>query len=297
MLSYDKCSLCPRECNINRSKQLGYCKCTDKVKIARAALHFWEEPCISGKKGSGAVFFSGCNLRCCFCQNKEISNDGFGKEISATRLSEIFLELQDKGANNINLVTPAQFVPSIITALDKVKHKLNIPIVYNCGGYEKIETIKELKNYVEIFLPDLKYFSNDLSIKYSSAENYFETATKAIVQMISQVGSPNIAPDGLMKSGVIIRHLVLPEHRKDSIKILEWLSQNFNKNNFLISLMSQYTPPHTFCSYSNLNRRITSYEYNSVLNKLNELGFKNGFTQQRSSAKEEYTPDFNLEGV
>lgn len=297
MLSYNCCELCPRNCRVDRTKELGFCRCSDKVKIARAALHFWEEPCISGKSGSGAVFFSGCTLKCCYCQNLKISRGCFGKEVSGKRLAEIFLELQDKGANNINLVTPTQYLPTILPALDSVKGKLKIPIVYNCGGFEKAETIKMLNGYVDIYLPDIKYFSSENSFKYSSAKNYFETAVKAVNEMITQTGKPQFKENSLMKKGVIIRHLVIPGLRKDSIDILNYLAKNFEKGSFLISIMSQYTPPEENQKFSNLNRRITSFEYNSVIEEALKLGLSSGFMQEKSSAKEEYTPPFDLEGV
>lgn len=288
------CNLCPRKCNVDRSVRAGFCGATDKLKIARAALHFWEEPCISGTSGSGTVFFSGCQLKCCFCQNYNISAQNFGKEISVKRLSEIFLELQDKGANNINLVTPTQYIPWIIMALDKVKHKLSIPVVFNSGGYENIETIKLLKDYVDVFLPDLKYYSPEISLKYSSAKDYFEVATKAITQMFNQTGPLKFDGD-LLKKGVIIRHMVLPSHRKDSEMVLNWIAENFNTDEILVSVMSQYTPCYNSVNFKEINRRISTYEYNCVMQTVNKLGLK-GFMQEKSSAKEEYTPPFDLEG-
>lgn len=218
MLLANPCNLCPRKCGVDRAAKPGFCGCGVRVRVARAALHYWEEPCISGKSGSGAVFFSGCTLRCCYCQNYKISTGRFGKEISVGRLAEIFLELQEKGANNINLVTATQYLPQVLDALDIAKPKLHIPIVYNCGGYERIETIRALKGYVDIFLPDFKYFSSELSRKYSRAEDYFDITSAAIKEMIAQTGKIHIADNGIMKKGVIIRHLVLPGARKDSFK-------------------------------------------------------------------------------
>jgi putative pyruvate formate lyase activating enzyme len=297
MLYNNPCNLCPRECGVDRLANLGFCECDSQIKVARAALHFWEEPCISGSKGSGTVFFSGCTLRCCYCQNFRISSEGFGKEISAQRLAEIFLELQEKGAHNINLVTPTQYLVQVLYALDIVKSKLHIPVVYNCGGYELLETIRALKGYVDIFLPDLKYFSSELSLKYSKADDYFEVASAAIKEMISQIDTLDFDNNGIMQKGVIIRHLVIPGARKDSFKILNWISENLPKDKYLLSLMSQYTPAYKSSEYKELNRRITTFEYKSVVEEAIRLGLSNGFMQERSSAKEEYTPPFDLEGV
>lgn len=297
MLEYSSCTLCPRECGSDRRIGFGFCRCGDKIKVARAALHYWEEPCISGKKGSGTVFFSGCTLRCIYCQNYRISSGCFGKEISEERLSEIFLELQDKGAHNINLVTPTQFLPGILKALDAVKGKLRIPVVYNCGGYEKAETVRLLKGYVDIFLPDLKYFDSELSRKYSSAADYFSVASAAIAEMIAQTGEPVFDKDGILQKGVIIRHMVLPGCRRDSIHILRWIKENLPEGKYLLSLMSQYTPAFEGLRHKELSRRVTSFEYDFVTKEAVRLGLTAGFMQERSSAKEEYTPPFDLEGV
>lgn len=297
MLSMNPCNLCPRKCGVDRSRQTGFCGCNDKIKAARAALHFWEEPCISGKNGSGTVFFSGCTLKCRFCQNKKISTHGFGKEISVDRLADIFLELQSKGANNINLVTADQYLPLVLKALDKAKPKLEIPVVYNCSGYETVEAVRALDGYADIFLPDLKYYSGELAWNYSRAKNYFEVVSAAIKQMILQTGAPVFADNGIMWRGVIIRHMVIPGARKDSFKILEWISENLPKGQYLLSLMSQYTPVGLDREYKQLNRRITSFEYNSVVEKAVSLGLLDGFMQEKSSAKEEYTPPFELEGI
>lgn len=291
------CHLCPRNCNVDRSNVTGFCKSGDKIKAARAALHHWEEPCISGTKGSGTVFFSGCTLQCCFCQNYAISSQGIGKEITPKRLGEIFLSLQDQGAHNINLVTATQFLPWILPALDQVKDNLKIPVVYNCGGYETCETIDMLKNYIDIYLPDLKYYDSSLSAKYSKASDYFSVASKAIAHMIAQTGKPVFDKQGILQKGVIIRHMVLPGCRKDSIQLLHWIKDNLPKDHYLVSLLSQYTPFYKSAEYPEINRRITSYEYNSVLNEAVSLGLVNGFMQEKSSAKEEYTPPFDLEGI
>lgn len=294
---YENCSLCPRNCHIDRTSSFGFCQSSSQIKAARAALHHWEEPCISGTRGSGAVFFSGCTLRCCFCQNYSISSETYGKEISEQKLAQIFFELQNQGAHNINLVTATQYLPSILNALDRIKDKLNIPVVYNSSGYEKPETIRLLKDYVDIYLPDLKYFSSKLSQKYSKAEDYFKVASNAVRLMIEQTGKPVFDSDGILQKGVIIRHLVLPNCRKDSITLLHWIKETLPDKSYLISLLSQYTPFYKSHEYPELNRRITTYEYESVLKEAISLGLVEGFIQEKSSAKEEYTPPFNLEGL
>lgn len=294
---YENCSLCPRNCHIDRTSSFGFCQSSSQIKAARAALHHWEEPCISGTRGSGAIFFSGCTLRCCFCQNYRISSETYGKEISEQKLAQIFFELQNQGAHNINLVTATQYLPSILNALDRIKDKLNIPVVYNSSGYEKPETIRLLKDYVDIYLPDLKYFSSKLSQKYSKAEDYFKVASNAVRLMIEQTGKPVFDSDGILQKGVIIRHLVLPNCRKDSITLLHWIKETLPDKSYLISLLSQYTPFYKSHEYPELNRRITTYEYESVLKEAISLGLVDGFMQEKSSAKEEYTPPFNLEGL
>lgn len=301
------CGLCPRRCGIDRQVQSGYCKSGPGILAARAALHHWEEPCISGKTGSGTVFFSGCTLRCCFCQNYHISQKPFGRQLSSQQLAQVFLRLQDQGAHNINLVTATQYLPWILPALDIAKPRLTIPVVYNCGGYERLETVKALKDYVDIWLPDLKYHSPRLSERYSGAPDYFETASQAIAQMIAQTGAPvfheyrekntQSKAVSIMDKGVIIRHLLLPGQREDSIRLLHWIAENLPANHFLISLMSQYTPYQKNPDYPELNRRITSYEYQKVVDTALELGLEQGFMQEKSSAKEEYTPPFDLEGL
>lgn len=265
-------------------------------RVAKAYLHMWEEPCISGTRGSGTVFFSGCSLKCCFCQNYKISAENFGKEISVSRLADIFLELQDKGAHNINLVSAAHYVPQIIEALDICGKRLEIPVAYNSGGYELTETIEMLGKYVSIFMPDLKYYNSSISEKYSDAPDYFEYASKAIGKMIEIAGKPVFDENGIMKSGVIIRHMVLPSHRRDSEEILRRFAEMYPPKSFLLSLMSQYTPFYKSCEHKEINRRISTYEYERVADIAAELGFE-GYMQERSSAKEEYTPDFDLSGV
>lgn len=297
MNTMNKCTLCPRKCNTDRSQAKGFCGAGKNVIVARASLHKWEEPCISYKNGAGTVFFSGCNLHCCFCQNNTISNKLYGKEISERELADIFLSLQDKGADNIDLVTPSHFALNIIKALDMVKHKLTIPVVYNCGGYESTETIERLRGYIDIYLPDIKYFSSDISERYSKAPDYFKTATEAVLLMIKQVGKLKYNDEGGLVKGTIIRHLVLPSHRHDSMKIMDWISDNTSADDVIVSIMNQYTP-FEFISddFPELKRRVTKMEYNSVVDHAVELGI-NGFTQQKSSASQKYIPDFDLTGI
>ena len=292
-----KCTLCPRNCGADRSNSTGICGAGSSVIVARASLHKWEEPCISYKNGAGTVFFSGCNLHCCFCQNNKISNKLFGKEITDKQLADIFLRLQEDGADNIDLVTPTHFVPNIINALDMVKHKLDIPVVFNCGGYELKETIDMLEGYIDVYLPDMKYFSSDISSKYSNAPDYFDYASEAILAMIKQVGKLTFNSEGGLMKGTVIRHMVLPSHRHDSIKLIEWIADNTSRDDVLVSIMNQFTP-FDFISeeFSELKRKVTKMEYNSVINRAAELGLK-GFTQERSSASEDYVPDFDLSGI
>ncbi len=297
---YRSCVLCPRCCHVDRTRSVGFCRSSNQMKVARAALHHWEEPCISGTRGSGTVFFSGCTLGCCFCQNFPISHEGFGKEVSGRELAEIFLRLQEQGAHNLNLVTATQYLPSVVEALDLVKDHLSIPVVYNCGGYERIEVIYFLKDYIDIWLPDLKYQASHISSRYSQASDYFQYASKAILQMIRQTGAPVLDDQGIMKSGVIIRHMVLPGHKEDSIRLLQWIKEALPPEEYYISLLSQYTPFYQAKKggdFPEISRRVTTYEYEKVLNTAIQLGLTNGFMQEKSSAKEEYTPPFDLEGV
>jgi len=289
------CTLCPRACAVDRSQTAGYCRQSDTLRVARAALHHWEEPPISGKRGSGTVFFSGCTLGCVFCQNKEISRGGMGREITPDRLAQIFLELREAGAHNINLVTPTHFWHQIRIALEKVKPELGIPVVCNCGGYEKVETLRSLEGLVDIWLPDCKYVDPSLSARYSAAPDYFEYAAPAIREMHRQ--QPQLVYDsqGMLQRGLIVRHLVLPGAWRDSIAVLDFLAR-FPKGSLLVSLMAQYTPVPGLESCPELDRRITTFEYNKVLSHLRQLELP-GFCQDRRAAKEEYTPPFDLTGV
>lgn len=287
------CTLCPRKCGTDRlSGKISFCGSDNRIKIARSALHFWEEPCISGKNGSGTVFFSGCNMKCIFCQNHIISTGGKGREVSVRELSDEFLRLQDMGAHNINLVTPTHYVPHIISALDIAKERgLTLPVAYNCGGYENVETIKLLRGYVDIYMPDIKYFSDKYALEYSKAPDYFRYAAEALEEMVSQVGTPIFDNDGIMKKGVIVRHLMLPGLLFDTKKIMDYLARQYG-NNIYISLMSQYTPMPAVASHKNLSRRLTKAHYESMVDYIELLGLENVFVQDIASATESFIPEF-----
>ena len=289
----EKCEVCPHKCKINRkNNKIGRCKASDKVKIALYSTHDFEKPCISGKKGSGTVFFSNCNLNCVYCQNYEISQQGKGKEISIEELANIFLEQQNKNVENINLVTPTSYVPQIIEAIKIAKERgLKIPIVYNTNGYEKIETLKALQGYIDVYLPDLKYYSNKLSIKYSKVNNYFSVATEAIKEMYRQVGTPKFNEDGIMQRGIIIRHLVLPNHIQNSKNILKWIKENMPQDVY-VSIMAQYFPTYKAKEDELLNRKLTKKEYKEIEKFLYTLDLKNGYIQELGEHEEEYVPDF-----
>lgn len=290
------CNICPRNCNIDRCKTTGFCKSSDKIKISKVMLHFFEEPIISGEDfekqktgGSGAIFFSNCSLKCCYCQNYEISSNGSGKEVSIETLANLFRQLESAGANNINLVTPTHYSSQIIEALNIYRPK--IPIVWNTSGYEKAEIIESLKDYVDIYLTDLKYFSSELSLKFSKSHDYFENASKAILQM--RKNQPvDIIENGLMKKGIIIRHMVLPNQTEDSQNVIDWINQNLGNKTY-ISLMSQYVPMANAKEFVELNRKIKPLEYKILVNKLKKLGFINTFTQELESAQTCFTPDFS----
>ena len=290
-----ECKLCPFECKVNRLEgKKGRCNCDDKLLIALSSLHYYEEPCISGQNGSGTVFFTNCNLKCKYCQNYEISQLQKGKEITIHKLAEIFLKQQQRGANNINLVTPTSYVYQIIEALDIAKKKgLTIPIVYNTNGYEKKETIALVKGYVDVYLPDLKYYNNELAKKYSGVENYFETATEAIKEMYDQVGSPVFDEKGIIKKGVIIRHLVLPNHILNTKNILKWVKENMPSDTY-ISVMAQYFPAYKAKDDELINRKLTKKEYKQVEQYLYSLNLENGYMQELGEHEEEYVPDFDL---
>jgi putative pyruvate formate lyase activating enzyme len=295
-----KCNLCPRKCNVDRTdNKRGFCGETDTVRVARASLHMWEEPCISGKEGSGTVFFTGCNLKCVFCQNKTIAIGGnvikkdIGRELNIEQLSSLFLLLQSKNANNINLVTPSHFVPQIAEALKMAKSDgLNIPIVYNTSSYELPEALKLLEGLVDIYLPDLKYFDSDLSARYSHAPDYFNYASVAIEEMVHQVGTPIFDSNtGLMKKGVIIRHMIMPGHTLDSKRLIRYIYEKYGDSVY-ISIMNQYTPPTDLEGYDEIKRKVTKREYEKVIDYALSLGIENAFIQEGGTASESFIPDF-----
>lgn len=290
------CTLCPRNCHADRTKSQGFCHAGNDVEVALVSLHQWEEPCLSGTKGAGTVFFSHCSMQCIFCQNYEISTKGRGFKISVKRLAEIFLEQQKRNAHCLELVTATHYVPQIIEALDTAKKNgLNIPIVYNSSGYEKIETLEALRNYIDVFLPDFKYFSGEIAKKYSNAADYPEVAQKAIAKMYELVGKP-VFKDNLMQKGVIIRHLILPWHYKESLKIVKYIWETYHDNVYL-SLMNQYTPMYKALTHPELKRRLTTFEYDKVVNFADSLGFTNCYIQQGKTATKDFVPKFNGENV
>lgn len=295
-MEIEKCNICPRKCNALRRENDGdgVCKTGTLPKLARASAHFWEEPCISGTKGSGTVFFSGCNLKCVFCQNYEISTGGFGKTVSVERLKEIYSELIASGVHNINLVTPTHFAPQVLKSLDE---PLPVPVVYNSSGYESIETLKKFDGKVNIYMPDFKYADSEIAKKYSSAENYPEIAKKAISEMYRQVGKCEFDKDGMLIKGVLIRHLMLPNNLENTLDVIDWVSENFKSDEILFSLMRQYTPPKGGCKYKELENRVTDEEYKRAENYMYLCGIENGFVQESDSAQSEYTPYFNAEGI
>lgn len=288
----NNCLQCPRQCAVDRESTLGYCLAPWHFSVSRASLHMWEEPSVSGTRGSGTIFFSGCNLRCVYCQNRDISHAAVGKLLDGDGLAALFFKLRDAGAHNVNLVTPTPYAFQLADVLERVKPQLGIPIVYNCGGYESVETLKRLDGLVDVYLPDLKYFDTDLAARYSDAPDYFPTALSALREMLRQAGKPQLDGDGIIQRGVIVRHLVLPSHRSDSIALLDRLATEFGTSAFLLSLMSQYTPDFAQNTpYPALHRRVTSFEYNSVLSHAQALGF-DGYFQSRTAATSDYTPDF-----
>ena len=291
----EKCEICPHKCGINRNNnQIGRCKSKDTVKIALYSTHDFEEPCISGKRGSGTVFFSNCNMNCVFCQNYEISQLGKGREITIEDLAEIFLKQQEKDVENINLVTPTSYAYQIIEAIKIARNNgLRLPIVYNTNGYENIETIRALEGFVDIYLPDLKYEDNKLAMEYSKVNNYFEIATDAIKEMIKQVGVPKFDENGLMKKGVLIRHLVLPNYIENSKKVLLWIKQNL-PNDIYVSIMAQYFPTYKAKEDEKINRKLTFEEWNKIEDFVQEIGIENGFIQELGEHEEEYVPKWDF---
>ena len=294
-MDYTACRLCPRACGVDRTRgQRGFCGMGDQIVAARAALHFWEEPPISGEKGSGAVFFSGCSLGCDFCQNTQISHGKFGAALTTARLREIFEDLIAQGAHNVNLVTATHFLPSILPALEP---KLPVPVVYNCGGYESVETLRELEGKVDIYLPDLKYAEADLAERLSHDPDYFPVARAAIDEMVRQVGPCRFGPDGMLQRGVVIRHLILPGQVQNSLKVLDYIADHFPRGTVLLSLMAQYVPSGKVQNAPPFDRPISEEEYRAVVDWLYMLGLEDGFLQERAAATDAYLPDFSLEGI
>ena len=292
MLTYQNCTLCPRKCGVDRTKGVrGFCQMPDRLLAAKAMLHYGEEPVIGGKDGTGAVFFSGCTLRCTFCQNAEISETGFGRVISPEKLREIFEALIEQGAKSIDLVTPTHFLPSILPALTP---KLPVPVVYNCGGYERVETLRALEGLIDVYLPDFKYSDNALAAKLSKAPDYFEVAAAAVREMYRQTGRP-VIENGLLQRGVLIRHLVLPGYLDNTLGVIDWVSENFSSKDVLFSLMSQYVPMGT--QKPPLDRCLTQEEYDGAVSWLEFCGIEKGFVQELNSATTELLPNFNLEGI
>ncbi len=292
---FESCKLCGFKCGVDRNKVDGVCKCKTLPKIALVSKHMWEEPCISGTKGSGTIFFSGCNFSCVFCQNYRISQENFGKEISVERLAEIMIEQQNRGVHNINLVSPTPYVPLIIEAIKIAREKgLSIPIVYNTNGFDTVETIKMLDGYIDVYLPDFKYFDDEVSKKYSKVSNYFKTCTEAILEMQKQVGTPSFDENGIIKKGLIIRHLIMPGNVLQTKKILNWIKENLPKDTY-ISIMAQYFPTYKAKEIEEINRKISKKEYDIVVDLIRD--FENGYIQELGEHEEEYVPDFNLSGV
>lgn len=292
----NECNLCPRKCNTFRGNSIndnnkGICKMGKLPVVARADLHYWEEPCISGEKGSGTIFFTGCNLKCVFCQNFKISSENYGKEISIEELEKLYQKLIDRGACNINLVNPTHFIKSIAKSLEK---PLPVPVVYNSSGYESINSLKLMQNKVDIYLPDLKYSDNSIALKYSKVKDYFEVATEAIFEMYRQVGKYEFDKNGMLKKGVIIRHLILPNNIENTFKVIDWIKENFSEGTVLFSLMSQYTPYGNADKYPEINRKLTKKEYHRVEQYLFDSGLEEGYIQEPISAGDCYIPEFDI---
>ena len=296
MQKREKCNLCPRNCNINRDKYIGLCGVKNDLLVARIAPHYFEEPVISGSNGSGTIFFSGCNLKCVFCQNIKISKENYGKTITVEKLANKMIELQEKGVNNINLVTPTHYIEKIKDAIILAKEKgLTIPIVYNTSGYEKVESLKLLEGLIDIYLPDFKYYSDILAMKYSKAPHYSDIIKDALKEMYRQVGKPKIT-NGIMKKGIIVRHLILPEEINDSKKIINYLYKTY-KDNIYISIMNQYTPLEQVKNIKELNHRVKNKDYDNLINYAYDLGIRKCFIQVGETAKESFIPEFDLTGI
>ena len=295
LTNLERCNICPHKCQVNRIKgQIGKCKSGNKVKIALYSIHNFEEPCISGKNGSGTIFFSNCNLNCVFCQNYEISQLGQGKEFEINELADIMIKEQEKGVENINLVTPTSYIIQIAESIKIAKGKgLKIPIVYNTNSYENIESLKLLDGLVDIYLPDLKYYYNKLGKRYSNVENYFEIATNAILEMYRQVGNVQIDSNGILQKGVVIRHLVLPNHIENSKKVLKWIKENLD-NKVFVSIMAQYFPTYKAKNIEKINRKLTKKEYQEIMEYVDSIGLDNGYVQELGEHEEKYVPKWNI---
>ena len=293
----EKCNLCPHKCNVNRNKTQGFCKCADNIKIALVSVHDFEEPCISGDKGSGTIFFTGCNLKCVYCQNYEISDNMKGKEVTVERLADIMLEQQERGVENINLVTPTMYIDKIIEAIKIAKNKgLILPIVYNSGGYEKVETLEKIDSYIDIYLPDFKYSSNELGKRYSNVNNYTDIAKKALKFMKEKKSKNVYDNNGILKKGLIIRHMILPNNIENTKNVITWIKQNLGEET-CISIMAQYFPTHKSKLFAEINRKIAQEELDEVEEFLIEQNMVNGFIQELGEHEEEYVPEFNLDNV
>lgn len=294
----DDCTICPRTCHVNRlAGQTGYCRTGAGIFLARAALHMWEEPCISGERGSGTVFFSGCSLGCVYCQNEKIAKNHIGKEVSIDRLVEIYYELKEQGAANINLVTPTHMLHAVIRSVQTAKQQgFDLPFVYNCGGYEKPESIHLLEGLIDVYLTDFKYYDNALAIRYSNAPDYFFYASESLKEMVRQTGEAKFNEEGMMTKGVIVRHLILPGCVEDSKQIVKYLYNTY-KDQIYISLMNQYTPLPHVAAFPEINRKLTETEYDNVVDYAIDLGVENGFIQEGETATESFIPDFDITGV
>ena len=296
-MTENRCNICPRRCDIDRTGHKGYCGETEEIRVARAALHQWEEPCISGTKGSGTVFFTGCNLRCVYCQNKVISDGKVGMAVSKERLAQLFINLKDQGAHNINMVTPTHFTSQIIEAIKLSRSKgMDLPIVWNTSGYETEKTIDSLSGYVDVYLTDFKYMDSETAGKYSFCPDYPDVAKKALSKMVSQIGKVELDSNGIIKKGVVVRHLLLPGHVEESMRVLDYLHSEYG-DGIYISIMSQFTPNGNLDKYPEINRKVTKYEYDKLVEYADKIGIVNAYVQEGSAAKESFIPDFDYTGL
>ena len=296
-MTENRCNICPRRCDIDRTSHKGYCGETEEIRVARAALHQWEEPCISGTKGSGTVFFTGCNLRCVYCQNKVISDGKVGMAVSKERLAQLFINLKDQGAHNINMVTPTHFTSQIIEAIKLSRTKgMDLPIVWNTSGYETEETIESLRGFVDVYLTDFKYMDSETAGKYSFCPDYPDVVKKALSKMVSQIGKVELDSNGIIKKGVVVRHLLLPGHVEESMRVLDYLHSEYG-DGIYISIMSQFTPNGNLEKFPEINRKVTKYEYDKLVDYADKIGIVNAYVQEGSAAKESFIPDFDYTGL